>query len=98
MQGYVAQDYVATLRLLLRDPRVAADARSIHGQLVLWVACNLGFTRLARVLLLEGGVDHTVFSSEGRTAVEAARHKGHKGCVQLLQVSGRVRSGRWDRG
>lgn len=40
----------------------------------------------ARVLLVEGRADHTLTATEGRTALDEARHKGHHECVELLEV------------
>lgn len=83
-------EHIAVLRLLLKDGRVVVNENEPNNPTALWWACFLGFTDLARVLLVEGGADHTITDTgpEGRTAMEEARLKGRQECVELLQVSG----------
>lgn len=43
--------------------------------------------RTRRALILDGGADSTIKSRSGTTALDIARSSGHKGCVELLEVS-----------
>lgn len=44
-----------------------------------------------RVLLLEGGADHTL-AGEGCTPMQAAVEYGHTACIELLEVSRQTRT------
>lgn len=86
--------YVAIIRLLIQDGRVPVDTRCTRGRTALWHACDIGHVERARVLLLEGGADHTIRGDYWKlghcwkwTAKSAASDKGHTDCVQLLEVS-----------
>lgn len=88
-------DHAAVIRLLLEDGRQSVDVREYCGQTALMAACHLGLADLARVLLLEGGADHTLTSRHGVMAMGAAQFQGRQECVELLQVCvGWVGSGR----
>lgn len=87
-------DHVAVIRLLLEDGRVPVDAQNEYGESALWTACESDETDIARVLLLEGGADHTIPGGHAMygyetTPLEIAEENdnGGGGCVQLLQVS-----------
>jgi hypothetical protein len=45
---------------------------------------------LPQVLLLEGGARPELLTVTGKGPMDVARAKGHKECVQLLQVQGRL--------
>lgn len=74
------------IRWLLEDGRAPVDARTRHGLTALWWACLKGHTERFRLLLVEGGADHTV-NDNGKTLVEMAQESCHRqGCLRVLQV------------
>lgn len=82
-------DYVGVIRLLLKDGRVPVDGCDVGGRTALIAACKRGHVDRARVLLLEGGADHTMVTIEHgkeKTALVFAQQGGHHECVRLLQV------------
>ena len=79
-------DHVAVIRLLLEDGRVPVDARDLSGRTALWWACFYEYAERARVLLLEGGADHTIANDEGMTPMARARRMDYHETVQLLEV------------
>lgn len=84
-------DYVGVIRLLLKDGRVPVDGCDARGRTALIMACKFGRVDRARVLLLEGGADHTIVTieqGEEKTALVVAQQGGHQECVRLLQVRG----------
>lgn len=85
---------VAVIRLLLEDGRVPVNAQDEEGCTALWHACESGYAERShvervRVLLMEGGADHTIADYKGRRPVDVARDPA---IVQLFQVC-RVRAG-----
>lgn len=81
-------DYVAVIRLLLKDGRVPVDARYREGSTALWWACLYGFSERARLLLVEGVADHTIRGYDGSSALDALRSSSRVRpyCAELLQV------------
>lgn len=60
------RDYVEVIRRLLKDPRIDVDAQDRHGKTALYYACFYdGIVEKVRVLLVEGGADHTIASYRG---------------------------------
>lgn len=86
-------DHVAVLQLLLKDGRAPVDARDGDGWTALYWACENGYTERARVLLVEGGADHTITANNGVTPMGAAERKGHDDCVRLIEVRGQGKGG-----
>lgn len=89
-------DHVGVLRLLIKDGRVPVNARDEehergsywgfdddYGCTALWWACRQGLRERARVLLMEGGADHTIVDQCGRTPKGVAMQS----CVRLMEVS-----------
>lgn len=81
-------DHMGVLRLLLDDGRVPVDARDTEGKTALYWACFQGHTDRARLLLVEGGADHTIADNDGLTPMAVAHNKRRQGCIRLLQVRG----------
>lgn len=57
-------DHIAVIRLLLEDDRVPVNVQNGFRRTALSHACLQGHIDRARVLLLEGGADHSVVLSE----------------------------------
>jgi ankyrin repeat protein len=49
-------------------------------------AAKMGSLRIAELLLVTGKADIEAKDSDGRTAVDLAREKGHEDLVQLLRA------------
>lgn len=86
--GGAESSYVAMVQILIRDGRVPINAQDFQGCTALWHACDSGKADTARVLLLEGGADHTIRGGlNALTPKSAASKKGHRDCSRLLDVS-----------
>lgn len=73
-------------RALVAHSRVRVDDRDIVGRTALYWACFYGNVEAARVLLLEGGADHTLADNGGQTPLAISTERGQQNCVELLQV------------
>lgn len=79
-------DFMAIIRLLLKNGRVPVNARDRFGHTALWEACFSADPERVRVLLVEGLADHTIAPYDGSTPITICRGWGYHGCTQLLQV------------
>lgn len=81
-------NYVRVIRMLLADGRVPVNESDSTGTTALWEACYWWYAERARVLLLEGGADHTIADRWDVTPMAAARASGSRSrdCVELLEV------------
>lgn len=75
------------VRALLRDGRVAVNHANHKGETALWEACYCNLMDVARVLVMEGGADPSLADKQGRTPLAIAQEKGHRECIELLEVS-----------
>lgn len=84
-----AHGHLDTLRLLLCHVPGRVDAGNRwSGTTCLMQAARRGQVEAARVLVMEGGADHTARDRRGRTAVDVAREEGQQECLEFLRVRG----------
>lgn len=81
--GRRGSDHVAVLRLLLKDGRV----RDRNLKKALYEACLYNHAEGVRVLLVEGGADHTVAIHGQKTPMAVAQELGGRhACIQVMKV------------
>ena len=69
--------------LLSRSENNVIDKSSLSGYTPIYIASCYGYTDTVK-LLLEHGADMSIYSSDGKTALERAIQYGHTGVVQQL--------------
>lgn len=78
-------DYIAVIRMLLKDGRALVNARDRFGRTALsWACAWNNHVDRAQVLLLEGNADHTIADESGLTPMDLAPTKA---LARLTKVS-----------
>lgn len=77
-------DHPGVIRALLKDGRVAVNARNRSGKTALWLACRKGHLGSARILLEEGCADYTIPGGDGARPKDHATR--HPDLIPLFQV------------